>query len=354
VLSWIIERYNEHLQKIRVYLLKINDKWITLGAEGDLKIKLDRKVVESSVSIRKVTDKKEERTPLPPYTTDTALKDINRLLRISAKEAMKILQQLFENGFITYHRTDSTRVSDKGLDIAKQYLKEDFVGRKWDSGKEGAHECIRPTRPFDWRTLRDLVYQGVLPVYEPLSYNHFRVYDLIFRRFMASQCEKMVAHSCIYELRVEKMDMTKELEILTEIEGRAYELYPYGLRAESPLPEGTYTGIVTYVLKSKAELFTQADVISLMKERSIGRPSTYATLLEKLFIRGYIFEKNSKLVPTRRGVVIEKFLRENYGEFVSEERTRFVEKLMDEVEAGKADYTLTLKELYDEIRNVVR
>ena len=108
-----------------------------------------------------------------------------------------------------------------------------------------------------------------------------------------------------------------------------------------------------YVLRRKAELFTQADVISLMKERGIGRPSTYATLLEKLFKRRYIFEKNSRLIPTKRGMKVEEFLSEKYRAFVSEERTRLVEELMDEVETGRAEYMRVLGELYREIKSVI-
>ncbi len=353
VMSWIIKRYYEHMQKEKVFLLKIDDRWITLGTEDELKIKLDGRFGRFTVSVDVTSEKKEERTPSPPYTTDTALRDINRLLKINTRNAMKILQELFENGIITYHRTDSTRVSDKGLEVARQYLKEDFVAREWKIGNEGAHECIRPTRPLDWKILRDLVYQGLITVYQPLGYDHFRVYDLVFRRFMSSQCPKIKATTITYEINVEELNISKRLKITCGVEGRAYELYPYGFRMEKPLPEGMKEGTVMYVLRRKAELFTQADVISLMKERGIGRPSTYATLLEKLFKRRYIFEKNSRLIPTKRGMKVEEFLSEKYRAFVSEKRTRFVEELMDEVETGRAEYMRVLGELYREIKSVI-
>jgi len=348
VLGWIVERCKEHKKKVRRYLLKIDDSWIVLGDE--IRIKTERKTQNVEVLVEKIEERTENIHPLPPYTTDNVLKDMNRILRLSAKDGMKVLQELFENGFITYHRTDSTRVSSRGLDIAKTFLKEEFVGRVWKGGKEGAHECIRPTRPFDWKTLRDLVYQGVLQTHEHMTFNHFRVYDLIFKRFMASQCSNIEIKVVKYRIKIG--EFTKIIEVVTHASGKAYDLYPYSIRMEKPLPEGKVKGTIICTLKNKANLLTQADAISLMKERGIGRPSTYATLLEKLFIRHYIFEKDSKLIPTRRGMKVEEFLNKNYKKFVSEERTRLVEKLMDDVENGKIDYTEVLKNFYEEIISV--
>ncbi len=355
VLSWIVERYHEHRKKVRYFLLKLKDGWLPLGTEEEVKLKLEGKSMPCTVVIEEITRAKEEKTPLPPYSTDAVLKDINRFLKIGAREAMQILQQLFENGLITYHRTDSTRVSDKGLQVAKLYLKDDFAGRTWDVSKEGegAHECIRPTRPFDARTIRDLIYQGVIQTSEPITKKHLRVYDLIFRRFMASQCARYQVEKVKYRVRVEELGLEKGVERVVSASGRAYELYPYAVQLEREMEVGVQKALLTFVWKNKAELYTQADVISLMKERRIGRPSTYSTLLNKLFIRHYIFEKNFRLIPTKRGMIVERFLRENYGDFVSEERTRIVESVMDEIEMGRKDYMDALREFYEEIRRVV-
>jgi len=95
--------------------------------------------------------------PLPPYTADALLRDANAILKLSAKQSMQIAQELFENGLITYHRTDSTRVSDAGLRIAKDYLGNEFTPRT--RGNKGAHECIRPTRALDKENLQRLIQE---------------------------------------------------------------------------------------------------------------------------------------------------------------------------------------------------
>ncbi len=354
VLRWIIERYEEHRQKIRHYLLRVGELTIQLGSEDDLKISLKDKSKECRAEITEIERVREERNPLPPYSTDTVLRDINRFLKIGTREAMQILQQLFENGLITYHRTDSTRVSDKGLQVAKLYLKEDFTPRTWDISKEGegAHECIRPTRPVDAQTLRDLIYQGVIQTTEPITWRHLRVYDLIFRRFMASQAPPFGVERVKYLIRVDDPPLAVEVERVVSAEGRAFDLYPYAVQIEKELPAGVHHAVLTYVRRSRVPLYTQADIVGLMKERRIGRPSTYSTIINKLFIRRYVFEKKSRLIPTKRGIIVERFLRENFEEFVSEERTRMVERVMDEIEEGRKDYMEALREFYEEIRNV--
>jgi reverse gyrase len=89
-----------------------------------------------------------------------------------------------------------------------------------------------------------------------------------------------------------------------------------------------------------------------MKERGIGRPSTYAVIVDKLFSRGYIIERNGRLIPTKEGILVYQFLIENYAPFISESRTRALEEKMDAIENGKIDYLDALRELYEEIRKI--
>ena len=370
VLGWVIEHYNLYKQREKEYLVSFGEEniSISIGRESELekdKVEIfdelsDLKDKENVlVEINLIEEKEEEQTPLPPYTTDTLLKDINRILKIPSKQAMQILQQLFENGLITYHRTDSTRVSDKGIEIAKEYLgKEYFKPRRWghDKDAQGAHECIRVTKPFDRELVKNLIFQGVIRTVDKITRHHLNVYDLIFRRFMASQCVEYTVKKKKYEViikRNEDVIFRKELEILTDVNGKAYELYPYAVKRQNPLPTGTFKANIFYKLRRKGSLLTEADLIGLMKERGIGRPSTYATIVDKLFKRGYVFEKNGKLIPTRKGMRIYEFLSKHFTSFVSEERTRIVEEIMDKVEEGKADYMETLNMLYKEIQEEI-
>ena len=334
VLGWIIDRYKESRKRKKIAIIR------------DLDLVLEHDKKEFEVEIRLVEDREEERTPLPPYTTDAMLRDANAILKLSAKETMQIAQELFENGVITYHRTDSTRVSDVGLRVAKEYLGEDFVAREWFA--EGAHECIRPTRPIDRDTLQRLIQEGILQV-EGLTWKHYALYDLIFRRFMASQCKPFKVFVKRYEIVFD--GKTVEEERVVRAEGKAYELYK-SVWVRRELPVGRFKVKAEVKTIPAVSLYTQSDVVQLMKERGIGRPSTYATIVDRLFMRNYVVERGGKIIPTQLGMKVFSYLSRNYSNFVSEERTRLLEEKMDAVERGELDYYKALEELYKEIKAI--
>lgn len=333
-LGWVIDRYNRsRIKKTFAYI-----------PELEIAIETDKKEVELKIEL--LEDRIEFRPPLPPYTTNSLLFDANTILKLSAVQTMEIAQELFENGLITYHRTDSTRVSEFGMRLAKEYLGEDFRGREWFS--EGAHECIRPTRAIDRLTLERLIDEGIIEV-EGFKWPHFALYDLIFRRFMASQCADL-------EVRVKKYRITAdgksfEEERIVDAKGKAYELYK-SVWIRKELKEGNFKLNAEIRKVPSAPLLTQADLINLMRERGIGRPSTYAVIIEKLFKRHYVVEKNGRLIPTKDGISVYDFLVSNYYPYISEERTKLLEEKMDAIENGKIDYLSALKELYEEISQI--
>ncbi len=336
VLGWIIQRCDEHRRKKRIGIIKELGLVIENPKGRFVRLKIE-----------KIGEREEDRIPPPPYTTDTMLEDANRILRLSVTETMKLAQELFENGFITYHRTDSTRVSERGMQVAREFLKENFVGREWK--KEGAHECIRPTRPLSKRDLRRLLSEGVFATSQEITVKHLALYDLIFRRFMASQAPRVRLKKAIYRIKTHDSEFTEERVI--HAEGKAFELYRFiDIQKELPETERTFRLDIKWV--PQVPLFTQSDVIALMKQRGIGRPSTYSQILNKLFLRKYIFEKNQKLIATRRGRIIFWFLYSNYAKFVSEQTTRELEKTMDMVERGEADYMEVLRGLYTELTSI--
>ncbi|MET1125060.1 MAG: reverse gyrase [Archaeoglobaceae archaeon] len=334
VLGWVIQRYNESREKRSVAVIR------------DLDLTLEHDKKEFEVEVRLLEEREEERVPLPPYTTDAMLRDAAAILKMSAKEAMQVAQELFESGLITYHRTDSTRVSEVGLRIARDYLGEDFVAREWFS--EGAHECIRPTRSVDRDTLQRLIHEGVIQV-EGLSWRHFALYDLIFRRFMASQCKPFKVVVKVYEIKYDGKSVREERIVAAS--GRAYELYR-SVWVRKELPVGRFTVEAEIRKVPKVPLLSQSDVVQLMKERGIGRPSTYATIVDRLFMRNYVIEKGGKLIPTKLGINVYEYLSRNYGKFVSELRTRMLEEKMDAIERGELDYYEALRELYEEIKEI--
>jgi len=335
-LGWIIERYRDSRKK----------RSIAVFPDYEISLELETGEKELELKIELLEDRIEKRTPFPPYTTNSLLFDANMILKMSAKQTMQIAQELFENGLITYHRTDSTRVSEVGMAIAREYLKDDFQGREWFS--EGAHECIRPTRAVDRNTLERLIDEGILVV-EGFRWPHFALYDLIFRRFMASQCKEFTVR--VKKYRISVAGKTFDEERIVSAEGRAYELFK-SVWVKKDLAPGIHRAKVEIRKVPVSPLLSQADLIRMMKERGIGRPSTYSVILDKLFARGYIFEKNGKLIPTKEGIKVYEYLIENYERFISEARTRNLEEKMDAIERGEVDYLEALKELYEEIKIV--
>jgi len=185
---------------------------------------------------------------------------------------------------------------------------------------------------------------------EGITARHLALYDLIFRRFMASQCKQYKVKVAKYLIRYNGREV--EEERVLSAEGRAIELYKWSVWVKPALPTGKIKVKAEVRTVPRAPLFTQSDIVRLMKERGIGRPSTYATIVDRLFIRNYVIEKNGRVIPTKRGMDVFNYLASNYGKFVSEERTRLLEEKMDAVERGELDYFKALQELYEEIREI--
>ena len=356
VLGFVVERTKEASKKIELVTIEIEDgnRFIIRAPRGTYKKILEKGYVE----IKDLVSKEEIINPPPPFTTDTMLTAVTSALRISAERAMDIAQKLFELGLITYHRTDSTTVSSFGLNIAREYISNSFgeqyfVPRKWEM--PGAHECIRPTRPIDVHRLKTLIVAGVLKLQQSLSEEDLRVYDIIFRRFMASQMPPAKIKRIEFKLVAGETETTFSL---------VKEIIEPGFTLETPIPfekrefrEGRFAiKNIGYRIVSEKPLYGYSDLVSLMKEKGIGRPSTYAIIIETLRRRGYIVElkkAGSKLAATKLGEKVYSYLINNYTSYVNIDRTRELERKTDLVEKGEADYNELLDELYDEIKRIL-
>ncbi|MFN3471601.1 MAG: reverse gyrase [Aquificaceae bacterium] len=354
VLGWIIEREREYRQKVYKVVF-------TIDQEGRLRVE---KVFEredlakdfyerlKEVWVELVEEKEESKLPPPPFSTDAMLKSASDLYRWSLPKTMNLAQSLFELGYITYHRTDSTRVSDYGIGIAQEYIKEElgmdfFRPRRWSEG--GAHECIRPTKPIEPEELKSLVYGGQV---EGLSREHLMLYEMIFKRFMASQSREVKVKTL--RLRVKALEEVFELEVPTEIIQEGWNRF---LPVELYRPLLGSFGVLErkrFLSQPKAYLYTHGELVQEMKRKKIGRPSTYATIVEKLIERGYVIENKGFLIPTRLGKEVYNYLKgkELISQFLEEEFTRRLEELMDKVETGEENYEDILMKLYRSIIEV--
>ena len=329
VLGWIIERWEQVEKSVKqIYEIRL---------PHGIFIEIERETIgeitdKEKFTIRPEAEYEEDVNPPPPYTTDALLSDSSRFLKLGASETMRIAQDLFEMGLITYHRTDSTRVSDKGMQVAKEYLtsklphpEEVFKPRRW--GQEGAHECIRPTKPIDADTLIELVNQGDLILYAPLTKNHIKLYSMIFRRFIASQMtparvKKQRIAVILRNKRIHEED--RVIQIIKE----GFNLINRVIDLKTPISNEIQTEATSITLREKPTTYgyTQGDIIRLMKEKDIGRPSTYAKIVSTLLQRRYVFESKGLkwLIPSEKGRLVYQYLIERYQEMVSEERTRLL------------------------------
>lgn len=379
VLGWIVDRYDKW-KRSEKFLLRIKTQegfelglYLSDGHEAESV----REAVEKRAILRveNIEFRRVQVDPPPPYTTDELLFEASRELGLTSSLTMKLAQNLFEAGLITYHRTDSTRVSSAGINIAKDYIAkklgapDSFIPRRW--GSEGAHEAIRPTMPLDGHEIAEGIMTGSLRIPIRLTKMHFKLYDMILKRFVASQMKPSV---------VEEVVMTVEVTEGVHLHLR----YPYKLLNDGHLlvyvkdrPDILLKGKelagkvkLCQVLQTRTmhvvecrvrkvrtvALYTHGDVVKLMKKRGIGRPSTYAQVIQALRRHGYVIESKRRkyLVPTKDGIVVYSWLVSNFSELVSEETTRVLERQMDLIEEGKARPEAVLRGLLAKLLPLIR
>ena len=344
VLKWVIDRTLKARTKLPVITFKIQNLHFELPAKNKQdalsKINLLKK---ASVAFSKETII--QKNPAPPFTTDRILQEANSLLKIDVNTTMKLLQELFENGLITYHRTDSTHVSDTGIyAVAKPYIMETvgeeyFYPRHW--GEEGTHEAIRPTRPISPDDLKVQISSGLYTFSDPQK--ALKLYDLIFNWFMASQSSpaKVVQRTLLIKSPDGNILAQKPVIITIEFDGylrfaRRF-IHLEQINPSQPLKISDIK--ITY--KPMESPFTQGELIKTMKERKLGRPSTYAKIVETLINRKYVTEHRGRLYATKLGMQVYKCLiqecpiKPEKRRLLSEEFTKELEELMDMISEGK-------------------
>ncbi len=313
VLSWVVERYEEYARSRKFVVsaeLPYEGLAVRIYADSEEEAARLHAELERGVEVVPLSEEVEVVHPKPPYTTDTALEELGKSLRLAPGEVMRVLQDLYEAGFITYHRTPSTRVSSYGMEIARAYLSSVglqhlFAPRSWGEG--GAHEAIRPTRP-----LEDVESES-LQLGLSLTRKHYEAYRLVFTRFVASQMAPSKLLTRTYSLRLlsgeEVARVRLPVRILEEGFARVRPPKLVGLPDE---PAVVKPASVKRYRGSPVGLMTTAEAVRRMREEGIGRPSTYAKAIENNRRHGYavISRYRQCLVPTKKGVEVLRVVRE--------------------------------------------
>ncbi len=343
VLGWVIERAQQAQKRVPVTEVHIST----------LKLQFPGHIHNTQIVVEQVDIQEEERHPPPPYTTDTLLRDASRA-GIPVVQAIKLAQELFEAGYITYHRTDSTHISPEGMALGKRWITQLFGEeyarpRAW--GPEGHHEAIRPTRQLSVTDLEEAVWLGTLSFTE----KHLRLYQLIVQHFLASQMIPARVRVARYRFRLGNQE--KEEDIVVHVLNPGFTLIlTIPTLMPHPLTPGTYTVNPEHTFIPAVKPFQEGEIVEEMKHRGIGRPSTYALTVERLFERGYIKRQGPYVAPTRLGEQVYRFLVEESAQaplirqYVSESFTRELETVMDEIEAGQKEPIQVLQQLLDVVK----
>ena len=307
------------------------------------------KNLENAEYIVDSIEKKEtRRNPLPPFTTSTLQQSAASKFGFPAKMTMSVAQKLYEEGHITYHRTDSLNLSEMSLAAAKKFIVSEFsekyhAPRKYKAGKgaQEAHEAIRPT------------YANKNPesIKGELDSARFKLYNLIWQRFIASQMTPAVFDATAVEITAGKYVFGLNGQML-KFDG-FLKVYPMKF-TEADLPTLKEKEALDLISITPGQHFTEpparyneASLIKALEKHGIGRPSTYAPTLATVQERNYIIKNEQKrFTPTEMGTIVNGILVENFPQIVDIEFTAKMEKELDEVGEGKDTWQKTIKDFY--------
>jgi DNA topoisomerase-1 len=330
-------------------------------------------------SVRNIEKKERRRSPAPPFTTSKLQQDASRKLRFSVKRAMMIAQRLYEGvelgdegaiGLITYMRTDSVQVSTDAvaevralIDSAygKDFLPDQPNTYKSKKAAQEAHEAIRPTS----------VARHPDDIKKYLQEDEYKVYKLIWQRFVASQMTpavfdqtgidieaKTAAESFTFRVTGSVLKFEGFLKVYEESkegkdeedEALKHKLPPLEIGQKLTLrelkPEQHFT--------EPPPRYNEASLVKELEERGIGRPSTYATILSTIQERQYVQKLGGKFIPTEIGLVVTDLLVENFADIFDPQYTARLEEELDEIEEGKEKWTDALGEFYKKFAKDLR
>ena len=309
----------------------------------------------TTFNVSDVKLRERQRKPYPPFITSTLQQDASHKLGFSAKKTMMLAQQLYESGRITYMRTDSTRVSPVAQAEAKSWVAQN-LGEVYlpptspqysKKSAQDAHEAIRPSEV--------IVTPEQLPA--SLSKDQQRLYELIWKRFVASQMKPAIYDTVTVDIVAGKYGLrasgsTLRFSGFLAVYNESAEPGP-NQDADRSLPtletgEALSGGTVRPVqhFTEPPPRFTEAALIKLLEEKGIGRPSTYAPIIDTIQGRGYVVKTEKKFHPTPLGFIVTDLLKEHFPQIVDTGFTAEMESQLDEIAGGEVDWRELLREFY--------
>ncbi|MDO4432359.1 MAG: type I DNA topoisomerase [Aerococcaceae bacterium] len=337
----------------------VSGKKTDLNSQADVQKVMERLDVKRPFKVADIEQKERRRKPAPPFTTSTLQQEAANRLNFRTSKTMMVAQQLYEGisigrntvGLITYMRTDSTRLAPSAKAAAADYIKTNFgpnyLGAQQQTsnskGAQDAHEAIRPSNAA-------LTPESIK---DALTKDQFRLYALIWARFMASQMSDAVYDTVRCDLEQNAVTFRANGSRI-KFDG-FLKVYPSSNGKDNYLPELTLGSEVKASDMKPQQHFTQpparyneASLVKILEEKGIGRPSTYSPTIETLRKRYYVKLVSKRFEPTELGEIVNTTLNEFFPGIVNTEFTAEMEHRLDEIEEGKHKWVTVMQQFYQD------
>ncbi len=341
--------------------LKKPEKVVLLGEDEATGLK--EELISASWDVSSVETKTQKRSPAPPFITSTLQQEANRKFGYTARDTMRIAQKLYEEGYITYMRTDSTNLSNQAVQAARHAVKhmygEDYLSSKVrtystkSKGAQEAHEAVRPAGSH-FRTPSDTSLAG----------REAKLYDLIWKRTMATQMAeaRIEFTNAIIEARTETSKAQFKASGKKVLFPGFFRAYVEGSDDPEAVLEDRDTPLPTLRKDQKLDCsdvipvehetkpparFTEASLVKQLEKDGVGRPSTYATIIGTIMERDYVRKEGNALVPTFTAFAVTELLEKYFPDLVDEQFTSQMEQRLDDIATGKEDRLHYLKSYYE-------
>ncbi len=339
-----------------------NNKKLDIHSQEEVE-KIINSIKDKDYIVKDVKKSEKKKNPAPPFTTSTMQQEASRKLNFTLKRTMGVAQGLYEGvnvpekgtvGLITYMRTDSTRISEEARVAAKKFIEANYGKQYYENrfyktkqNAQDAHEAIRPT------------YVDLSPdkVKDSLTPDQFKLYNLIYNRFIASQMATAIYDTTSVDIDVNSYNFKANGQTLkfkgfmslyvedtdNEKKGEDVVTLPK-LEVNQKLKEKKIESKQSFT--EPPARYTEASLVKSLEEKGIGRPSTYSPTITTILERRYIQKDKKQLLPTELGKIVNKLLIENFSDVINVEFTAKIEEEFDEIAEGKEFWKKVIRDFY--------
>lgn len=331
----------------------------TLIQTREQAVEIIKDLQKTNLYVTNVSQRQIKRSPLPPFTTSTLQQDASRRFGYPGKRTMSLAQKLYEEGFITYHRTDSVILADTAVTRMRDFIKAEFGASflpekprfykiKQKSAQE-AHEAIRPTQI-------DRIRNQESGIRNELGGDYWKLYDLIWRRALSSQMSDALIESTAVLVEAKNQNIEPDYLLKTNGSVLVFEgflkINPQALQ-DKRLPQFMVGETLNARQINPEEHMTtppprynEASLILTLEEQGIGRPSTYASIISTIVDRAYVERAEKRFVPTAVGIAVNDFLVTNFSDIDDIPFTAGMERELDMIAEGRKDWVGMLRDFY--------